>query len=283
MTDASQEAKAPDGVQRKKSRGAGFPSIPLGMAVQEIKKVASFGAAHTADTIAGHLGHNTANSGPFRGKLAALKDFGLVSGRGGELFVTSLGMELTHPGTETDTEELMRRAFRSCSIFAELLDSLSTNVDLQISGVASNAVHKHGIAPGSKDAFATSFVKSAEAAGLIEMASDNAIRVKDNSSPVRTEESRDDAGRRENGRNASKGQDTGSGSRNIPQHNQLGSTPVINHFWPLSGGSMALIVEYDKPLPATAYGLIQGVIEAGDKLAEMLGIPQSPGDDDDAE
>jgi len=57
------------------------------------------------------MGHATINSGAFRGKLAALRDYGLVSGRGESLEITPIGRKIAIPETEAERQAALREAF----------------------------------------------------------------------------------------------------------------------------------------------------------------------------
>ena len=264
------EGSAP-GKAPRRARGTGFPSMPLSDAVILIKKVASYGNTHTNAAVASFLGHQTPNSGPYRTKVAALKDYGLLAGRGDELTVTALGSEITHPGLDADPKASLARAFRSCKLFAAVYDELPTDRDLEVSALANSALHNHGVAAQAKDAFARSFVKSGESAGLLVSVADGRIRLDEpigdtpDASEVEVEspQVRAPAGRENPVRPVS-------------------STAVVNHSWPIEGGTIRFVVESSRPLPASAYGVIGTVIEAGDKLAGMLGLvevaPENVGD-----
>ncbi|HEX9515355.1 MAG TPA: hypothetical protein VF940_04175 [Streptosporangiaceae bacterium] len=60
-------------------------------------RASQHGWQHTVAEVAGYMGHATINSGAFRGKLAALRDYGLVSGRGESLEITPIGRKIAIP------------------------------------------------------------------------------------------------------------------------------------------------------------------------------------------
>src|SRR6185503_9990668 len=81
----------------KMARGTGFPAISLPEAVEIVEKAGAYGRQHSMNALANYAGHSTVNSGPFRRKLAALKDWGLVAKAGNGITITPLGMEIAHP------------------------------------------------------------------------------------------------------------------------------------------------------------------------------------------
>lgn len=269
MTDveAEQELKAGGAARAvKRARGASFPTIPLGEAVALSKKIASYGSTHTQRAVAAFLGHTTSNSGPFRTKVAALKDYGLLTGRADELTVTSLALQLTHPGIDANPQDALAQAFRSCKLFSTVYDTLPKGPELDVESLSGSAIHNHGVATQAKDAFATSFVKSAETAGLLETLEGGKFRIPEVGVVDAPEEVAD----------AGDVEDAPARVRNPVGRGALPATlapsnAVVKHVWPIEGGVVHFIVERDRPLPATAYGVIGSVIEAGDKLATMLG------------
>lgn len=250
---------------RRVARSAGFPGVTLADAVELTKRVANYGTKHTAESVAGHLGHSTTNSGPFRSKVAALKDYGLLSGRGDEIIVTVLGKELAHPGVTTDSQALLRAAFGSCELFATLIDALPVGVRLKPESIGNTAVTNYNVSPASKVTFTHSFVDSAEAAGFLEKLSDGdvqKIETEGSGAPFTREELEEAAEER----------DSGGASLARKRTPLVGSgvIPVVHHVWPLPGGAMTYVLEFDAPLPAQAYGMIKSLIEAGDALRNFL-------------
>lgn len=284
---ASDSAATEDGSKATKhtrrAAGVGFPSMPLGDAVSLIKKIASYGTTHTDAAVASFLGHSTANSGPFRSKIAAMRDYGLITGRGGDLTVTPLALEIVHPGLDADPQASLRAAFGKCKLFTTVIDALPKDVELELSGLANTAMHNHGVASQSKDAFASSFVKSGVLAGLVEELAESKVRIPAQASAAHspTEEAETEDAIENSPQGAGAGGFTGLGGRGGFQRVVYPepSNAVVNHSWPIDGGVIRFTIESSKTLPATAYGVIGTVIEAGDKLAEMLGAPTSAAGD----
>lgn len=269
--ESNTDAETAKGKAPKRAPGASFPSMSLSEAVTLIKKVASYGNTHTTAAVASFLGHQTSNSGPYRTKLAALKDYGLLSGRGDDLTVTPLALELVHPGLDADPKSSLSRAFRSCKLFASVYDGLPKDRDLEVVALANSALHNHGVATQAKDAFASSFVKSGETAGLLVLVDGGKIRLLDEAAEGPSDSVNPDSG--------------GAHASRIPKGSVTPALPpvpesaVVNHSWQITGGTIRFIVESSRPLPATAYSMIGSVIEAGDKLAAMLGPAEVASDD----
>lgn len=251
----------------KRARGAGFPSMPLAEAVAMVKKIASYGTTHTNAAVASFLGHTTANSGPYRSKIAALKDYGLLTGRGDDLTVAPLALEIAHPGFDADPQNSLRAAFHNCKLFTVVYEALPKDRELEISSLANSAMHNHGVAAQSKDTFASVFVKSGVTAGLIEELDAAHVRLHDakTSSAVEEHDEGDSPARVED-----EGRATSSPAV-VSEPIRASTTAVVNHAWPITGGTIRFTIESSSPLPAAAYAVIGTVISAGDKLAEMLG------------
>jgi hypothetical protein len=267
---ATDESGKP-GKNPRRAPGVGFPSMPLGEAVTLIKKIASYGNTHTDAAIASFLGHSTANSGPFRTKVAALRDYGLLAGRGSDLSVTELALEIVHPGLDANPAASLRAAFMKCKLFATVLDALPKDVDLETAGLANTAMHNHGVASQSKDAFAASFVKSGVLAGLVEEVDAAHVRILAGgaNAPATDPEQQSVAEDAED-------QGADRQQRTLSRPLAVDSTKaVVSHAWPINGGFVRFTIESSKTLPASAYGVIGTVIEAGDKLAAMLAVPES--------
>lgn len=269
--------------QPRRTNGVGFPSMPLGEAVTMIKKVASYGTVHTDAAVASFLGHSTANSGPFRAKVAALRDYGFLSGRSGELSVTPLALEIVHPGLDANPEASLREAFLHCKVFSSVYEALPKGHELDVPSLANTAMHNHGVSARSKDAFAQSFVKGAQLAGLMEEIDAEHVRIPDTEDPAEPQ-ARDEAVVP-----SEAGRDAVPSTARPSVAASTSANAVVSHSWPIEGGAIRFTIESANTLPASAYGVIGSVIEAGDKLAGMLAPKadqrpdKTPGDSADSE
>lgn len=281
MTDSTPTtppANAADAAQPRRPRGTGFPSLTITEAVALIRQIAGFGAVHNNASLASALGHTTANSGPYRSKIAALKDYGLLTGRNDELTVTQLAQEIANPGFDADPQADLRKAFEQCQLFMTVLGELGKNQNLAVSSLANHAMNRHGVSNQSKDSFAEIFVKSGEVVGLIEVVDAEHFKIVEPSQRTVEQPAGDVDG-------AVPGVDTAT-SANVggpgqpPAARQQFSAPsnaVVNHSWPIEGGVIRFTIETSMTLPATAYAVVGTVINEGDKLAALLApAPVSP-------
>lgn len=259
----------------KRARGASFPAMPLADAVTMIKKIASYGNSHTNAAVASFLGHSTSNSGPYRSKIAALKDYGLLTGKGDDLAVTPLALEIAHPGLDADVDASLRAAFLKCSLFQTVYSALPKGSSLQVEALANSAMHNHGVAAQAKDTFATVFVKSGVTAGLIEQIDAEHVRLLDGESASMAEGDLGSEQGNGDGMGAPQTASTVSASATSFAAPQIAAAnALVSHAWPIAGGTIRFTIESSTPLPAGAYSVIGTVIEAGDKLAAMLGEPE---------
>src|SRR4051794_34763352 len=102
-----------------KKRGVGFPAMPLQEAVDAVVLAGQHGPDHTNDAFATYLGHQTANSGAFRSKLASLRDWGLISrGTRDRVRLSSLAQDLVLAAPDHyRARHFLLTAFESCRLF----------------------------------------------------------------------------------------------------------------------------------------------------------------------
>jgi hypothetical protein len=258
-TDTSTTEKSP-----KRSRGTGFPRMSLPDAVAAIKSIAAYGFQHEEETVAGYLGHTTANSGPFRTKVAALRDYGLLSADG--YSITELGQQLSHPdpAAEGEEREAMKKAFRKSDTLAKVYDSLRPGVGLTAEGIGNTAVRNFGVSPGSKTDFEGSFVQSAVAAGLMTRTDDGELRVATQDGGEESEKERPD-------------DEIVDDAVDARKPRRLQGVPVVHHTWKVASGEILFEIVLSGTMRASAYGQIQKIIEQGDQLAELIGPEDAEG------
>lgn len=256
--------------RKRRSRGTGFPSLSLSDAASAISTIAMMGKDLTKEQAASYLGHTTVNSGAFAVKYAALRDYGLLTGRGDDLEVTPLGMQIAHPESPSAREEALRQAFFRSDIFSSVYSTLHPGAELQKEHVAAKAMHQFGVSPQSKSNFIDAFVDSAETAGLVEVVDSERFRVRaPEADPVLQPQT--DA-------------EQSGGEADVPTTpptekrvekaapTRSAQPPVVHHLWSLENGGMLFQITVSGSLPAPAYGKIQSIIEQGDELARMLGV-----------
>lgn len=246
----------PDG--RARQRGRGFPVLNLPRATEAVREVVKYGLRQTRGAFAERLGHQTADSGPFRQKLAAFREFGLVTSGGAEIEFTDLGQQVAIPLDADAERAALQVAFFKCELFAGLFEVCAKESDLALKSIAATAFHQFQVAASSRDACALSFAESAVFAGLGELSASGDLRLS-------LANVRDAA--QEVGRIAPSGTDRGSDGRADTRHG-YGTDISIRH--PLNGGEVAFSVRLEQSLPAATFGLLQSAVEAVDQLATSL-------------
>lgn len=149
-------------------RGVGFPGLPLRESVDVIVTIGQHGVTHSHDAVAAYLGHSTANSGAFRSKLAAMRDWGLIErGDKDRVTLSDLAQQLVMEAPDhNDAHELLVRAFESCRVFGVLYEDSAKQTPLEAQRIRTTVVVRHGVATEQADKFVDSFVESVVYAGL---------------------------------------------------------------------------------------------------------------------
>lgn len=258
------EESSPPAPRRK--RTTGFPVVSLAEAAEILKEAGKYGFDHSTAAFATYMGHSTTNSGAFRQRLAAFRDWKLIAGRGDSLAMTDIARAIAHPTDDDAERRALQTAFMNSPVFFKLYDESAKGQPLAPGSLGNRAVLNLGVAPGSKDKFVQSFVDSAVAAGLASLNEDGQIVL----APL-------DAGAGE-GQQSSEEQFLEG-----PQPVQLSSgrtqpvarlgTPVVHQTWAIDGGSIVFEIRTEKPLPATAFATVGEVVASLEHLAETLAPP----------
>ncbi|SRR6266851_6998875 len=246
------------------SRGIGFPQMPLSEAVKAIQDIGKYGFEHATTAVAGYLGHQTANSGPYRAKLSALKDWNLVKASGDRISLTDLGRRVAAPPSGQLEQADLQQVFLSCQVFATLYNSMAKERDLDRASLANTAVHNLRVNIKSKDRFVDSFATSAVAVGLAEQKGDKIkLLLSDQAQPNEASGS---------GETETAARLMTPAPRPTAPPARSTTTPVV---WrqpiALVGGELILELLLDRPIPAAAFAHLQSVAEALDGLADALG------------
>jgi hypothetical protein len=100
-----------------------YPSMPIGTAVEFGRKIAAQakGGSLNMATVATVLGHTTANSGALATKLAELRAYGLIDGRGDTTRPTALADRLAVPQDSQEFAQSVDEMVRKVPLFNELL------------------------------------------------------------------------------------------------------------------------------------------------------------------
>lgn len=269
MTDAEKSAKTAKSPTPKK-RGAGFPVISLPVATKIIREAGTYGKVHTANALASYGGHTTANSGAWRAKAAALRDWGLVISAPSDSFaLTDRALQIAHPTSPEFAQKAMLDAFNQCKLYLAIYNDMAKGTDLKIASIANTAVTGHRIAVKSKDAFATSFVESAAAVGLAKKVSADVVQLLSASTPAETDLANgveDDV--------ADPNEKSEIGNDAKPKKPQLSNSPVVNQTWPLANGEITLTISSSKPFDSKIFVEIGAVITSIESLAKLAGLPE---------
>ncbi len=259
--EASNGAQAAgDERRRRRKPTTGFPVLDLGEASSVLARASQHGWEHTVAEIAGYMGHATTNSGAFRAKLAALRDYGLLSGRGESLEITQVGRRIAVPESEEERLAALREAFAN-TVFGPLYQESVKGSPISIDSIGRRAVNRLGVAPASQGQFGEVFARSAAAAGLAETTGDGKITL------VTQPQAR-----------PSHGGNAGSTDRppgdNPPVLGHPGGRPalkpVLDQHWPFPDGEVALTVTISRPLSAADFASIGSVVAQIEKLVTSL-------------
>jgi hypothetical protein len=235
--------------------------LDLGEAASVLVRASQHGWDHTVAEIAGYMGHATVNSGAFRAKLAALRDYGLVSGRGESLEITAVGRKIAIPETEDQRRAALQEAFAS-TVFGGVYQEAVKGQPISIESIGRRGVSRLGIAPGSQRSFGEVFARSAAAADLAETTGDGKITLfaKPLAAPS-------DVGR------AGSPDPMRAADTPVMLQSSAGratAKPVLDQRWPLPDGEVALIVTIDRPLSAADFASIGAVAGEIERLVASL-------------
>lgn len=245
-----------------KTRGTGFPVISLPAATKIVREAGTYGKVHTANALASYAGHTTANSGAWRAKAAALRDWGLVVSAPTDSFaLTDRALQIAHPTSPEAAQKAMLEAFNNCKLYVEIFNDMAKGTDLKITQIANTAVTGHGVAVKSKDAFATSFVESAAAVGLAKKVSADVVQLL--STPADLQEEAP----------APEEEATEADREVLLKKRRPSTPPVVNQTWPIENGEITLTISSSKPFEGKVFVEIGTVIGAIEKLAQLAGVP----------
>ena len=261
------------GARGRRKPTTGFPVVSLAEASRILKEAGKYGFDHTVEAFASYMGHTSTNSGAFRQRLAAFRDWKLIAGRGESVAMTQIARVIALPPDAEAERAALQEAFRNCVVFNRLYDESQKNAPLPRQGLGRRAVHSFGVSPNSVNKFVESFVESAVVAGFAEEAGDGEIVLFDHSENVAPPASV----QTELVSPASMPR-TAPGSR-------TGGTPVVHQTWPIADGMIVFEVRSEKPLPASAYATVGDVVASLERLAGTLapapGDLQAPGESTD--
>jgi hypothetical protein len=274
MAEAAHSAQTEAPRAPASRRGAGFPVISLPAAVEIVHQAGQHGGDHSLAAFAGYAGHSTANSGPFRAKLAALKDWQLVSSGGERVVLTDLGKRFAREESPLNLRDALQDSFLGCKIFKTFYDDVAKGIPTKADTLVRRACLDFRVATASGKAFVASLAESAEAAGLaqLEDKGDTITFLSSTTTPTPQEESSPSFPESED--LTTKKQPSSADKRK-----DAPATAVVKQSWPTTHGEVVLIVNSSMPLPADAFSLIGATVTAAASLAEHLNGARAKEDD----
>jgi hypothetical protein len=257
MTTHENPAKTNDLADRR--RGRGFPKVSLPDAIAIVTEAAKYGMSHQLSAFAGYMGHKTTNSGPFKQRLASLRDWNLITKDGDIIRLTELGRRLALPPDPNKTQSDLLSAFRNVQEFNEVYEGSAKGIPLDLDTLGNNAVHSLGVSVKSKEAFMESFARSAVAVGLARRPSDSQIILL--ADPTTGD-----------------GEPESTAADALPAHSTMADRPdstalvvVFRQAWPVEGGEVRVEVLLDHPLPASVFSSLGSLVSEAEKVVEHLG------------
>ena len=264
--DNGSESSTAPAARRKPSTG--FPVVSLAEAATILKEAGKYGFDHSTAAFASYMGHSTTNSGAFRQRLAAFRDWKLIAGRGDRLAMTDIARMIAHPTDDEAERRALQTAFMNSPVFFKLFDESAKGKQLAAGPLGNRAVLNLGVAPGSKDKFVQSFIDSAVAASLAYLNEDGQIVL----APL---DAGADGVQQPSEEQFIDSRQPGSPSPARTQAAARQGAPVVHQTWAIEGGSIVFEIRTDKPLPATAFTTVGEVVASLERLAETLG-PRAP-------
>ncbi|MBN3510123.1 hypothetical protein JYB55_14865 [Mycolicibacterium septicum] len=261
-----------------KKRGVAFPQLSLEAAVEAIVAMGQHGADHSQDAAAAYLGHSTTNSGAYRVKLAALRDWGLIKrGDRERVILSDLAKDLVMEAPDhAQARSLLLAAFESCRVFEQLYEDSAKNIPQDLGRFRNVVVMRHNVATDQADRFIDCFVDSAGYAGL--------AKVEGNQVTLLT-------------RDTTFWEDEGQKASELLDHFETATTPkapvppldhvlretetvtgpapsaipvALRQSWPIDGGEIEFVIRTPKALPPSIYALMAQMAEVATKMESLL-------------
>jgi hypothetical protein len=264
LPDEGEGATEPAASPRRK-KSTGFPVVSLAEAAPILKQAGRYGFTHSMSAFASYMGHSTTNSGAFRQRLAAFRDWKLVSGRGDSLEMTETARAIAHPESDHAEIRALQSAFMNCLVFYRLYDESAKGIALNPDGLGSRGVLEAGVSPASKHRFVESFLASAVIAGLAEMLDDGHVLLL----PFASEDEQDEQDEQSSPSEVTVVAPPATARAEAPS--PLVVTPVVHQVWEIDGGSILFEIRTLKPFPASAFAIVGDVFQNLEHLAKTLG------------
>lgn len=266
------EALKREEARARRPRSASFPFYSLADSIEAVKEVVKYGNEVPVSRLATVLGHKSPKSGTFLQKLSSLRSWNLLEGRGDVLRVSGLSQRIINPLSDVQHDAAVKEAFEQSRIFGDFFSNLTRGSELKVAMIGNLAVREYGVSEKARDAFVSSFVASAKAAGLVEKATDDGL-------VFRLEEDLRQASEEQSG----KVQEPNGRKRELGRLQRTGGAEehrIVAQLWELPRGAILLEIRSTSPLDASAYGRIGSVVSAIQDLANDLGWSEESASDE---
>lgn len=261
-----------------KKRGVAFPQLSLEAAVEAIVAMGQHGADHSQDAAAAYLGHSTTNSGAYRVKLAALRDWGLIKrGDKERVILSDLAKDLVMEAPDhARARSLLLAAFGSCRVFEQLYEDSAKNIPQDLGRFRNVVVMRHNVATDQADRFIDCFVNSAGYAGLAKVEGNQVtLLTRDTTFWEDERQKADELVSHFTPPNAPKApippldqvlREAGVGTAPAPSE-----IPVaLRQSWPIDGGEIEFVIRTPKALPPDIYVEVAEMAKVASKMVEVL-------------
>ncbi len=300
MTEEATEDRQPADAgadSERARRGASFPTMDLASVVEVIHKVGGHGAEFSLSAFAQYCGHSTANSGPFRTKFAAFRDWSLVTkNKEGRVVLTDLGQDVARSPEPLADRALLSRVFDACATFKTFYDNQAKGVPIKAEMLGRAATFDLKVAAKSQDRFVKTLVDSAVTVGLASVDADGKTVTFDAAGAVGVEpvQPEPEASSVAPAPDATPARQVDAAPNPAAVAPVAAAAPVassaapllLRQVWPTATGEVVLAIHSNDPLPAAAFGLVGKVVQAAEELAKSIGLPAAapaePEDDDAA-
>lgn len=267
-TDMSTESGGGTTATQRRKKSTGFPVVSLAEAAEILKEAGKYGFEHPTAAFASYMGHSTTNSGAFRQRLAAFRDWKLIAGRGDSLAMTDIARMIALPTDDAAERRALQAAFVNCAVFFKLYEQSAKGQPLAEERLGGRAVHELGVAPSSKDKFVQSFADSASVAGLAQRTDDGLVLLALDSEDEEEGETSVPRQPPFHPHGAGTGGDTSPAVRPVSQ--RAPAMPVVHQTWDIAGGRITFEIRTAEPLPASAFATVGEVVASLERLAETL-------------
>lgn len=250
----------------RRTRSTRFPIVPLSQAAQILKDAGKYGFEHSAESFASYMGHKTTNSGHFRQRIAAFRDWGLIEGRGSTLAMTEIARKIAVPPDSKEEKKAIQQSFLSCDVFSALYDQAVKGEALDKERIRARAIHEFGVTPTMASRFADSFIESAVTAGMAERDDQGQVVLLELESKGVTDEA--DEAEHETGEPLPVPTPPPSPTAHRTEPGL--AAPAVHQSWPIDGGVIILTIRTDGALSAASFQAISEIVGQLEALAASL-------------